>query len=525
MKRIFKIKQSALFLSTIIIISNCASPPDSPAPGPVKEIVVNTESIPVIPKVPPDEVAINSIDYNRYSMIIQWDASKDNDFEKYILLTSRDDSSFVDTLSIIEYVNDTVFVLEQFDPTITNWFWIIVENNAGLRSEGKRATHELEKFPPKKTKIFPIEYDGQLKIRWMGNDDYDFYAYEIYQSLDSDMDGRKKMKTLESKEDTLFILPTGSVYYYQIGTKDYWGLESYSNIIKGDYLIEVWNEKYSILSTKEIDLSSMKLFGEIPSELGLFANLEILRLQNNFLKGGFPESFWNLKKLRHLNLSNNHLTGSIHDKINELVSLEELWLSRNQFSGELPYQIYLLSNLTHLNISENHITGNLSESISRLSKLEYLNLWNNQLSGFIPPDIGSLSKLEFLSLGGNQLVGDIPQEIGNAKRLKSIALFENNLSGAIPTSLTRLPELQYLGIFDNNFHGNISNNLMNTLDLSYLRLNKNRFNTINQDSMCTSGYDWRNFIFYDVSDNHFENPSICFQTDEMLKIQSSIQKK
>ena len=525
MKRIFKIKQSALFLSTIIIISNCASPPSSPAPTPVKEIVINNEPITDIAKVPPDEVVINSIDYNRYSMIIQWDASKDYDFGKYFLMSSRDDSTIIDTLSIKQDVNDTVFVLEQFDPTITNWFWIIVENNSGLRTEGVRSTHELETIPPTKTTILPIEFDEQLKIRWMRNHDHDFYAYEVYQSLVTDMSGRIKLKTLESNNDTLFVLPMDNTYFYQIVIKDYWGLESYSNVIKGDYLIEIWNKEYSILSTKEIDLSSMKLFGEIPSELGLLANLEILRLQNNFLNGGFPDSFWNLKKLRLLNLSNNHLTGSIHDKINELVSLEELWLSRNQFSGDLPYQIYLLSNLTHLNISENHITGNLSESISKLSKLEYLNLWNNQLSGFIPPDIGSLSKLEFLSLGGNQLVGDIPQEIGNAKRLKSIALFENNLSGAIPTSLTRLPELQYLGLFDNNFRGNISNNLMNTLDLSYLRLNKNRFNTINQDSMCTSGYDWRNFIFYDVSDNRFENPSICFQTDEILKIQSSVQKK
>ena len=78
MKRIFKIKQSVLFLSTIII-SNCASPPSSPAPELVKEIVVNTEPITDIAKVPPDEVAINSIYYNRYSMIIQWDASKDYD--------------------------------------------------------------------------------------------------------------------------------------------------------------------------------------------------------------------------------------------------------------------------------------------------------------------------------------------------------------------------------------------------------------------------------------------------------------
>ena len=522
MEKVFKIKRFAYYLLTIFILFNCAVSPPPPIPEPVPKVVLSTVAI--SPK-PPKSIMIQSIEYDRSSMIIQWSASKDYDFEKYILLSTKDESKIVDTLSIIKDVNDTLFVLEHFDPTIIKWFWIVIENKSGLRTEGERSTYVLETIPPNKTTILPIEFDDQLKIRWIRNHDHDFHSYEIYQSLVPEMNNRVKLKTLESKNDTLFVLPMDNIYFYQIGIKDHWGLQSYSNVIKGDYIVKIWNKEYSILSTKEIDLSSMKLSGEMPNELGLLANLEILMLQNNFLEGTFPKSFWNLKKLRLLNLSNNHLTGSISDQINELVSLEELWLSRNQFSGNLPYQIYLLSNLTHLNISENYIKGNLDESISRLSKLEYLNLWDNELSGSIPPDIGSLSKLEFLSLSGNRLVGEIPHELGNAKRLQSIALFENDLSGMIPVSLTELPRLKYLGLFDNKFQGNISNNLLNTLDLSYFRLNKNRFNTINQDSMCTSGYDWRNFIFYDVSNNLFENPSICLQTDDILKIQSSVLKK
>jgi len=522
MEKVFKIKHSVYYSLMIFILFNCAGSPPEPIPVPVPEVVLSTVAI--SPK-PPESIIIHSIEYDRSSMIIQWSASKDYDFEKYILLSTQDESKIVDTLSIISGVNDTVFVLEQFDPTIIKWFWIVIENKSGLRTEGERSTYVLETSPPNKTTILPIEFDDQLKIRWIRNHDHDFYSYEIYQSLVPEMNNSIKLKTLESNNDTLFVLPMDDIYFYQIGIKDYWGLQSYSNVIKGDYIVKIWNKEYSILSTKEIDLSSMKLFGEIPSELGLLANLEILRLQNNFLSGPFPESFSNLKKLRLLNLSNNHLTGSISDQINEIVSLEELWLSRNQFSGELPYQIFLLSDLTHLNISENYIKGNLSEAISRLSKLEYLNLWDNQLSGFIPLEIGSLSKLEFLNLGGNQLVGSIPPEIGNAKLLQSIALFENNLSGTLPVSLTELPELKYLGLFDNNFEGNIASNFLSALDLSYLRLNNNRFDAINHDSMCASGYDWRNFIYYDVSDNHFKNFSTCHQTGEMLEIQSSILRK
>ena len=201
-------------------------------------------------------------------------------FKKYILLTKKDDSSFVDTLSIIEDASDTVFVLEQFDPTIANWFWILIENKSGLRTEGVRATHKIETIPPAKTTILPIEFDDQLKIRWLRNHDNDFYAYEVYQSLVADMSNSIKLKTLESNDDTLLVLPMDNIYFYQIVIKDYWGLESYSNVIKGDYIVKIWNKEYSILSTKEIDLSSMKLSGEMPNELGFLVNLEILMLQN-----------------------------------------------------------------------------------------------------------------------------------------------------------------------------------------------------------------------------------------------------
>tara|TARA_B100001758_G_scaffold102186_1_gene87486 strand:- start:973 stop:2547 length:1575 start_codon:yes stop_codon:yes gene_type:complete len=514
-----------LLLLVVGVLWNCAGSPPELIPEPITEKIVQPKPVVVIPPSPPNSISINSITYDRHSMTIKWDSSLDSDFNKYILLISSDDASFVDTLSIKHNVGDTIYILDSFDPTIANWFWILVENKAGLSTEGERYTHILETEPPDKTRLSDTEFDGLLKIRWRKNKNDDFSSYELYRSITADMGNKINLKTLDSIEDTLFVLPMDDVYYYQVGVKDHWGLESYSNIIKGDYLVELWGQSYSMLSTKEIDLSSMKLFGEIPNGIGLFLNLEILRLQNNFLSGSFPEDFWKLKKLRLLNLSNNQFSGNIPNLIDRLISLEELWLSNNQFSGELPYQLFSLNHLTHLNISDNYIQGHLSESLSRLSNLEYLNLWNNQLIGFIPIEIGSLSKLEFLSLSGNGLKGAIPSELGNAKLLRSIALFENELTGTIPMSITRLPKLEYLGLFDNNLIGSIPNHLMNSLDLSYLRLNKNKFESIDHGSMCASGYDWYNFTYFDVSNNDFDKPPICFHSSEMLMIQSSYLKK
>jgi len=200
MEKVCKIKHFVYFLLTIFILLNCAGSPPVPIPEPVPEVVKSTA---VIAPNPPESILIQSIEYDLSSMIIKWGASKDYDFDKYFLLTSINDSSFVDTLSIIEDVKDTVFVIEQFDPTIANWFWILIENKSGLRTEGVRATHKIETIPPTQTTILPIEFDDQLKIRWMRNDDHDFYAYEVYQSLVADMS--KKIKLNDKCLEYFFI--------------------------------------------------------------------------------------------------------------------------------------------------------------------------------------------------------------------------------------------------------------------------------------------------------------------------------
>ena len=521
MRTLYSIRHSFGLIMLMGAFWNCAGTPPEPAPEPVPE----PEPVVVVPPSPPKSISIYSVEYDLENMTIKWNSSSESTFKSYTLLTSKGNNPSVDTLSIFTNVEDTMYIMDRFDPTLPNWFWIVVENNTGLETEGERSTHVLETMPPDRTDLLPIEFDGLLKIRWTMNQDNDFSTYQIYRSSENKMIDRVKIDQLDTRSDTLFVIPMDSIYYYQIGVRDVWGLESYSNVIKGDHPVKIWGQEYSMIGTREVDLSSMKLFGEIPPEFGLLLNLEILRLQNNFLTGPFPEALLDLKKLRSLNLSNNQFSGRIPRSIKKLISLEELWLSNNQFSGKLPYQIFMLEDLTHLNLSDNKINGYLSESISRLSKLEYLNLWDNEIIGFIPMELGDLQRLEFLSLSGNNLKGIIPRELGNAKELRSIALFGNELTGTIPEEITQLPHLEYLGLFDNKFFGEIPDHLLRSLDLTYLKLNNNYFESIDHEAMCESGYDWKNFIYYDVSKNEFDEPPICFHTSEMLEIRSSYLKK
>jgi len=519
------------YLIAVALFWSCASkPPVPPEPEPVVVIEPEPEPEPepvvAIPPTPPEAISINSIEYNTNYMSIKWDSSKETDFKSYTLLRVVGESEDVDTLITTINKEETEHYLNNFDPKIKNWFWIVVSDLDGLSTTGDRVTHTLETKAPEEPILLPLEYDDLLSMRWMQNHDNDFAFYRVYRSISSDMNDKVAIKDIMVKEDTLFIIPMDSVYYYQIGVQDHWGLESYSNVIKGDYDINIWDEQYPLIATRELDLSSTKKFGKIPLELSELINLEVLRLQNNFLTGTIPNALWDLKKLRSLNLSNNELSGEIPEKIYRALSLEELWLSNNTFSGELPYQLFMLKNLTHINISDNAIEGHLSESVSNLKKLEYLNLWNNDISGFIPREIGQLDHLEFLSLSGNQLKGSIPKELGNARSLISLGLFENELTGSIPKEITSLSELKYLGLFGNDLEGHVPEPLMNRLDLLYLRLNDNKFDEIDHDTMCGSGYDWENYIYYDVSKNGFKEPlPKCFDNDEFFNIYSSFNKK
>ena len=512
----------------VLFIWRCAStPPQPPMPPPTPEPVVKKpELTPLIPPSPPRGLIVQSVTYDRDKMVIEWEKSEDTDFDSYRLLQAMGSGKDSDTIFVTNDINQTNFVLEKFDPTKENWFWIDVRNTTGLHTSGARKSNILELEAPKGSSLQTMEGRYDLKLQWTMNKDEDFERYTIYRSSMAEMKNKEKVKDVLIKEDTIQVLSLDSVYFYQVVTQDYWGLTSYSNVVKGDYQVKIWEEEYSIVQTRKIDLTSKKLFGTIPPEFGKLLNLEILLLQNNFLTGDLPEELWNLRKLRVLNISKNQFGGKIPVDIHKANAIQEIWFANNNFDGNIPHQIFTLRNLTHINLSSNRLSGNISESVSNLENLIYLNLFDNNLMGSIPSEIGELKNLEFLSLGKNKLTGKIPPEIAGADMLKSIALFENRLTGKIPIEVVSLKNLVYLGLFDNQLGGNISHHIFENSNFSYLRLNDNILEQVNYDSLCQSGYNWSNSIYFDVSDNDFkEKLPTCFSERVFYEIYSSFKDK
>ena len=509
-----------------MVLWRCASsPPPQPPPSP-EPIVKKLVPPPVILPSPPRGIKIQSVTYDRYEMVIEWEKSEDIDFDSYRLLRAMVGGKDSDTILVTRDINQTYFVLEKFDPTKENWFWVDVRNTTGLHTSGERKSNTLEVEAPKSSNLQTMKGRHDLKIQWTANKDEDFGKYTIYRSSMADMKDKEKVKDVLLREDTIQVLSLDSVYFYQVETQDYWGLTSYSNVVKGDYQVKIWEEEYSIVQTKKIDLTSNKLFGMIPPEFGKLLNLEILLLQNNFLTGDIPEELWDLRKLRVLNISKNQFGGKIPVDIHKANAIQEIWFANNNFYGNIPHQIFTLKNLTHINLSSNRLSGNISESVSNLENLQYLNLFDNNFVGSIPSEIGELKNLGFLSLGKNKLTGSIPPEIAGAEKLESIALFENQLTGTIPKEVVMMKNLVYLGLFDNQLRGNISHQIFENSNFSYLRLNDNILEQVNYDSLCQSGYNWENSIYFDVSDNDFkEELPPCFSDKVFYEIYSSFKDK
>ena len=85
-----------------------------------------------------------------------------------------------------------------------------------------------------------------------------------------------------------------------------------------------------------IDLSSNKLWGEIPQEITNLSTLGTLNLSQNQLIGKIPQKIGDMQGLETLDLSCNHLIGPIPMSMASITSLSHLNLSHNLLSGPIP---------------------------------------------------------------------------------------------------------------------------------------------------------------------------------------------
>ncbi|KAL1812551.1 hypothetical protein DCAR_0624789 [Daucus carota subsp. sativus] len=184
-------------------------------------------------------------------------------------------------------------------------------------------------------------------------------------------------------------------------------------------------------SVIDLSLPNSQLLGSIPSNLGMFKNLQSLDLSNNSINGSIPSSMYNLTSLEKLDLSNNLISGELSELVGGLENLQVFNLSDNALAGYIPKNLTTLHNLTVVSLKSNYFSGSLP---SGFNSVQILDLSSNLINGSLPSAFGS-SSLQYFNLSYNRISGQIPVEFGRRfPENVTIDLSVNNLTGPIPES-------------------------------------------------------------------------------------------
>ncbi|CAA2983702.1 probable LRR receptor-like serine threonine-kinase At3g47570 [Olea europaea subsp. europaea] len=208
---------------------------------------------------------------------------------------------------------------------------------------------------------------------------------------------------------------------------------------------------------KKLRISENQITGNIPPNLGICTNLELLSLSYNNFTGNIPMELWNLSKLQFLYLGSNNLIGSIPYEIGNMSALQGLYMNSLILTGTIPDSIGSLSNLGVLVVENNSLHGQIPQSIFNLSMLQKLSFTTNNISGNLPSPIANgLPDLEVLYFDGNQFSGAIPGWISNCSKLIMLDLSFNLFTGLVPINLGNLQEVEVLNLGDNLLTNNPS---------------------------------------------------------------------
>jgi hypothetical protein len=180
---------------------------------------------------PPLPANVTAVTYDYDAMTVEWTPSNGENFEQYTLFTA---SSEVGSRRAVATYDDpmvTTHILDNFDPTRENWFWVVTRNIYDQTTQGEGITHTPDP-PPVTLAVTSVKYNlKKMVINWEKTPDDDFRVYELLHSETED-GIRTLVATVENPEITSHTLidfdPTHENWFW-IRVTDHWRLRSIGN--------------------------------------------------------------------------------------------------------------------------------------------------------------------------------------------------------------------------------------------------------------------------------------------------------
>jgi hypothetical protein len=166
-----------------------------------------------------------------------------------------------------------------------------------------------------------------------------------------------------------------------------------------------------------LNIENCGLTGDISDFLSNNNRLEVLRLgENEFTQNPIPSFIYSMTTLTDLRLQKSNRNSGIDENIGNLKDLQVLKLEDNFLAGAIPTSLGSCSNLTIFTAGNQFLSGSIPTAvIESLVDLEELDLHKNQLNGPLSIDFGVFPRLREVRLQENALTGELV--MNGARRL------------------------------------------------------------------------------------------------------------
>jgi len=151
------------------------------------------------------------------SLLLMWSPNQSPDFESYKIYLGTQSGVY----DSVYTTTDTLFTVNNL--TEGNLYYVGV---SVLDQDGFESLIVERSAMPLELPLSPTEFTAkplwhQVELSWRSNDEYDFYGYNIYRSIDENQLGEKLNQTIY--QDTLYVdnaAANGIYYYYTVKAVD-----------------------------------------------------------------------------------------------------------------------------------------------------------------------------------------------------------------------------------------------------------------------------------------------------------------